>query len=115
MQRTLEEAHRRHAVSIHSLSEERAGFHAVQPRAQAPGPDEQAERKELLEALTAAILVLGKRDRHVLMLYYQEGLTMKETAAVLGVTESRVSQLHAAALLKLSMKLALDTPRKPNS
>jgi RNA polymerase sigma factor for flagellar operon FliA len=96
----------RPTVSCGALDEEQNEFYAVPPRAQSLSPDEQAEQNELLETLTRAILVLPKRDRHVLMLYYQEELTMKEIAAVLSLTESRVSQLHAAALLKLSLKLA---------
>ncbi|KKL27057.1 hypothetical protein LCGC14_2389000, partial [marine sediment metagenome] len=75
------------------------------PPDRAPAPDQQAERNEILEALTKAVISLPQRDRRVLMLYYGQELTMKETAAVLGVTESRISQLHAGALFKLSMKL----------
>ena len=41
----------------------------------------------------------------MVLLYYERDLTMKEAAEVLGVTESRVSQLHAAATFKLAMKL----------
>jgi RNA polymerase sigma factor for flagellar operon FliA len=105
MYKILEEARRQNFLSIHGLNEDQPGLPALAPIARGLSPDDEAEQKELLESLTAAILDLPQRDRHVLMLYYERDLTMKETAEVLGVTESRVSQLHAAALFKLSMKL----------
>ena len=45
--------------------------------------------------------MLPERDQLVLSLYYREELTMKEVGAVLGLTESRVSQLHTRALARL--------------
>ncbi|MBN1554645.1 MAG: FliA/WhiG family RNA polymerase sigma factor [Phycisphaerae bacterium] len=101
----LQEGRHQHFLSIHGLSEEKAPLQGLVPPDQEPGPDQQAERKEMIEALSSALMELPERDRHVLLLYYERDLTMKETAQVLGVTESRVSQLHASALFKLSMKL----------
>ena len=68
-------------------------------------PAPQAERRELLERLTRAIQAMPERDRTLILLYYERDLTMKEIAEVLNVTESRVSQMHAGALFRLSMKL----------
>ena len=48
---------------------------------------------------------LDKRRLQIIVLYYQQHLTMKQIADLLGVTESRVSQLHASALFSLSTKL----------
>ncbi len=59
------------------------------------------ERRELLQALANAIRELPERERRVLELYYHEGLNMKEVGALLGVTESRVCQLHAQAAGRL--------------
>lgn len=101
----FEEARNQHFLSIHGLSDDRPGLAAFALPDPAPSPDAEVERKELLENLADAIRELPKRDRTVLLLYYERDLTMKETAEVLGVTESRVSQLHAGALFKLSMKL----------
>ncbi len=70
-----------------------------------PGPAEQTERKELKAILAKAMMDLPQRDRHVLILYYKEDLTMKEIAQVLKVTEAHVSQIHSSALFKLSVKL----------
>jgi RNA polymerase sigma factor for flagellar operon FliA len=103
--KTLQEGRCRHFLSIHGLSEDKSPLQGLVPPDQEPRPDQQAEQKEMLQVLTDALMDLSERDRHVLLLYYDRDLTMKETAEVLGVTESRVSQLHASALFKLSMKL----------
>jgi len=65
------------------------------------GTDEVVEENELVERLGSAIDVLPPRDRLVLNLYYHEELTLKETSRVLEVSESRVSQIHTAAVMKL--------------
>jgi RNA polymerase sigma factor for flagellar operon FliA len=65
------------------------------------GTDEVVEENELLERLTAAIDSLPDRDRLVLNLYYHEELTLKEISRVIEVSESRVSQIHTAAVMKL--------------
>lgn len=56
---------------------------------------------ELRQRLTEAIETLPEKERLVVSLYYHEELTMKEIGVVLGVVESRVSQIHTAAVLKL--------------
>jgi RNA polymerase sigma factor for flagellar operon FliA len=63
------------------------------------------ERAELREKLAAAVDRLSERERQVVALYYLEELTMKEIGAVLGVTESRVSQVHTQAVLRLRANL----------
>jgi RNA polymerase sigma factor for flagellar operon FliA len=65
------------------------------------GTDELVEENELVERLGAAIDNLPPRDRLVLNLYYHEELTLKEISRVIEVSESRVSQIHTAAVLKL--------------
>jgi RNA polymerase sigma factor FliA len=63
------------------------------------------ESGEIKEILAGAIDKLPERERTVIALYYYEGLTLKEIGQVLGVTESRVSQLHTKAVLRLRAKL----------
>lgn len=68
-------------------------------------PEKQLEQAELVDKLTEAIQQLDQRRRQVILLYYQQNLTMKQIADLLEITESRVSQLHASALFNLSAKL----------
>jgi RNA polymerase sigma factor FliA len=69
-------------------------------------PLKEYERQEMREKLAAIINRLPERERQVIALYYVEELTMKETGAVLGLTESRVSQIHTQALMHLRAALA---------
>jgi RNA polymerase sigma factor FliA len=62
-------------------------------------------KSEIRELLTGAIDALPKKERLVVSLYYYDELTMKEIGKVLGVNESRVSQLHTKAMLRLRNKL----------
>ena len=62
-------------------------------------------RTELKSLLTRAITELSEKEQQVLSLYYYEELTMKEVGAVLGVGESRVSQIHSLALVRLRARL----------
>ncbi len=68
-------------------------------------PFEQCLQGELRQLLAEAIAELGEQEQRVLSLYYYEELTMKEVGEVIGVGESRVSQIHTAALLKLRARL----------
>jgi RNA polymerase sigma factor for flagellar operon FliA len=65
------------------------------------GASTQLERKELRAHLARAIEQLPERERQILSLYYQEELTLAEIGAVIGVTESRVSQLRSLAVSRL--------------
>jgi len=71
-----------------------------------PEPSQRAERGELVDQLTEAISQLDERQRQLIVLYYQQDLTMKQIAKLFGLTEPRVSQLHAKALFSLSVKLS---------
>lgn len=68
-------------------------------------PEDELMKTKLTERLGAEIDKLSEKERQVVSLYYYEELTMKETAEVLGVTESRVSQIHTAAMQKLKRRL----------
>ncbi|ACM61219.1 RNA polymerase sigma factor for flagellar operon FliA [Caldicellulosiruptor bescii] len=68
-------------------------------------PEHFIENEELREVLRQQIDNLLENERMVIVLYYYEELSIKEIAKVLGVSESRVSQLHTRALLKLRSAL----------
>ncbi len=72
----------------------------------ADNPVEVAEGRELRQLLSRAINSLPDREKTVVMLYYYEGLTLAEIGHVLGVTESRVSQIHTKSVLQLRAKLS---------
>jgi len=63
-------------------------------------------RSEMKQLLARAIAELPEKERQVLALYYYEELTMKEVGAVLGVGESRVSQIHSMAVVRLRARLS---------
>ena len=62
-------------------------------------------KSEIQGIMSTAIDTLPKKERLVVSLYYYDELTMKEIGKVLGVNESRVSQLHTKAMLRLRTKL----------
>jgi RNA polymerase sigma factor for flagellar operon FliA len=72
----------------------------------AESPLEIADKTEKLEMLAQAIPKLNDSQQKVLYLYYNKGLTLKEVAKVLDVTEGRVCQLHRDAIKKLRVKMA---------
>ena len=63
------------------------------------------EKRQLLESLTGAIKNLPERELLIVSLYYRDGMTMKEIAKILEISESRVCQLHGRALSRLRARL----------
>lgn len=79
------------------------------------GPVALFEDKEAKEILAQAIAKLGDRERTVLSLYYYENLTLAEIGEVLGVTESRVCQIHTKAVLQLRSRLSERRPAEADA
>jgi RNA polymerase sigma factor FliA len=71
----------------------------------APDPANVVDASELKDAVVDAIERLPEREKLVVALYYYENLTLREIGEVLGVTESRISQVHAKAMLRLRVHL----------
>ena len=71
----------------------------------ADDPTRELAEGELKRSLASAITRLPEREKLVIMLYYYEELTLREIGEVLNVTESRVSQLHTKAILRLKVRL----------
>ena len=92
--------------SLQAQSEESGGEESA---AVATRPEEDpfqiTLRAEMRTLLTQAINELDEKERQVLGLYYLEELTMKEVGVLLGIGESRVSQIHTAALIRLRSRL----------
>jgi len=72
------------------------------------GPDKLLEEKEKSDMLKNALEKLNERDRLVLSLYYCEELIMKEIGEIMDISESRVSQIHSRAVMKLRRHLAAE-------
>lgn len=92
-------AHIREAAVIH-LDDLRSELSASDSNA------DVADRQRRKAALMQALEGLGEREQMVLSCYYREGLTLKEIGVILGVTESRVCQLHTQALSVLRNRLS---------
>lgn len=69
-------------------------------------PDVIIEKEEIKNIIVEAIKTLPEKEKRVIVLYYYEDLTLKEIGEVLEVTESRISQLHTKAVMRLRSKLA---------
>jgi len=68
-------------------------------------PQNQLMKRQVVESLGKAIELLPEKERLVITLYYYEELNLKEIGEVIGLTESRVSQLHSQAIMRLRSKL----------
>ena len=71
-----------------------------------PGILEGLQRDDFKKSLSEAVAGLPERERLVMALYYDEELNLREIGAVLGVSESRVSQIHSQALIRLQARLS---------
>jgi RNA polymerase sigma factor for flagellar operon FliA len=73
-----------------------------------PGPDDEAEKQNLMECMADAIRDLPEKEKQIIALYYHDELTLKEIGAVLGISESRVCQIHSRAVFFLRQKMQLE-------
>ncbi|MGI8945284.1 MAG: RNA polymerase sigma factor WhiG [Thermoleophilaceae bacterium] len=76
---------------------------------EAVDPSHEVDLTDMKDRLADAIARLPEREKLVVALYYYENLTLREIGEVLGVTESRVSQLHTKAVLRLKSRLQRDS------
>ena len=102
---TFENARAQHFISLDGFGEDVPVLSNYLTAANPVTPEGKIEREELIDKLAEAIQQLSERHRQVILLYYQQELTMKQIAEILEITESRVSQLHSSALFNLSVKL----------
>jgi RNA polymerase sigma factor FliA len=71
----------------------------------APDPARALDVGDLKDRIADSIAKLPEREKLVIALYYYENLTLREIGEVLGVTESRVSQMHTKAVLRLRSRM----------
>ena len=95
----------RQMISVEALDENSGGVSEVLADDGAPDPVAVVQATETLRQLAAAVEQLGERDRTVVRLYYLENRTLAEIGRLLGVTESRVCQLHTRLVGRLRGRL----------
>jgi RNA polymerase sigma factor for flagellar operon FliA len=101
-QRERGQAKRFETLSMEVVNDEVMGM----PGDSAMQPEVMVEEAEFMDAVVDAIDELPEREKLVMSFYYDEGLALAEIGSVLGVTESRVSQIHTKAVLHLRARLA---------
>lgn len=91
--------------SIDELSHDDDDSVGMQFEGDDPGPDQRFQNDAFRQALANAISGLPEREKLVMALYYDEELNLKEIGSILGVSESRVSQIHSQAAMRLKGRL----------
>jgi RNA polymerase sigma factor for flagellar operon FliA len=100
-QHLLQEARGHQILYLEDLAVENEDFLDRHEAGTAPDPLALLEESDTRAALVAAIEKLPERERLMMALYYEQDLNLREIGAVMGVTESRVCQLHAQAVARL--------------
>ena len=77
-------------------------------------PEEEIEKTDAKKELEQALKKLPERERTLLVFYYHENMTLKEIGEAINVSESRVCQLHAQAIMKLRNILSLNRSERLN-
>lgn len=116
-----ETARARHFLSISGADDEAPALGDFLAAPDNVTPGSRMERQEIRKALAEAIKDLPEKQRQIILLYYHRELTMKQVSEAMELTESRISQLHAAALFKLSVQMKqwrqdapVETQQKPH-
>ncbi len=103
--RTLQDASGYRVFSFEDLQTKEEGM-SEGLAGKIPEPMDEVEDDQFKAALAAEIAGLPERERLVMSLYYKEELNLRETGEVLGVSESRVCQIHSQALIRLKTRMS---------
>ena len=103
--RLVEDAARGQVLSLESRIDDQGELDT--PTHGGPTPQQMLERSQFGAELSKAIDLLPEREKLVLSLYYEQELNLKEIGAVLGVSESRVCQIHGQAVVRLRGRLKI--------
>ena len=101
--RLMEDAARGQVLSLESHIDDHGEPNTA--RTGGPSPEQHLERSEFRQQLVKSIGQLPEREQLVLSMYYEQELNLKEIGAVLGVSESRVCQIHGQAMVRLRGRL----------
>jgi len=102
----LQEASGHRVYSYEELEVESTGGHSASLSQRDKGPLEGLQNENFKKSLAEAIAGLPERERIVMALYYDEELNLREIGAVIGVSESRVCQIHSQAVIRLQSRMA---------
>lgn len=96
-----------HTFSILSLDEQimKAMGNSIHFKSNRATPEEDLVVEDIKNGLSQAINLLDENEKNIINLYYFEELTLREIGGIIGVSESRVSQIHSRSLIKLKNKL----------
>ncbi len=96
-----------HLAQVLSFDDAQEGTEGLrkEPASEAPSPEARVETEERIRRLESAIAGLPEQQRQVIVLYHYEGLRLREIGSLLGVTESRVSQILSKAMTVLRLQI----------
>jgi RNA polymerase sigma factor for flagellar operon FliA len=100
-------------ISVGGEKSEAISIADTLPDSHASDPLQSFELEEMKDTMARAIEELPEREKTIVSLYYYEGLTMREIAAVFGVSEARICQVHTRAILRLRGKLTRSMGMEP--
>jgi len=103
--RMLNKARGINLLSFEAIMEDNPGTELTDENPDMSSPVNTLKKKELTQIVSSALSTLPEKEQLIISLYYYDELTLKEIAKVLGLTESRISQIHSKTIISLRAKL----------
>ena len=92
-------------LSLEAIMPDSSILERAEQKLNTPSPFDELKIKELKKMVAKALSKLSKKEQTVMSLYYYDDMTLKEIAQILGLTESRISQIHSKVIITLRTKL----------